>query len=706
MTDSLEPVDVLLVDPAESFGQAERALAAVDDDITISSVATPDAIGDHDPAGDVDGRTQTALVRLRLPDTPVIVVAVDPSPTFVSEAFDNGAADVISVPPTATIDGDISVAIARRIRSATDTGGGFASHSEQLDSLLEYLPHQVFIKDDRGRIAEASAAAAEEYGLTREQMIGLTDHELFTPEYAHELWQEELEIMETEEPVINRTEHYSDAAGRDKWINITKAPRYDSDDEVVGLIGTSVDVTERMRQEKMVNALHAASRDLVSAESREEIAEIAVDIADDISDLPVVQVSLAENDSVEPVCSQTRTDQPSVFEDQEEWFERAFEAGRSQFIHLPADGSPPAVRTASELDDIEEFGPHIVTIPLGDHGVLGFGATGEPLNEFGVDLADVLAANVETTLSRMTHEEALRARERELARQNERLEEFAGIVSHDIRNPLSVAKGYLPQTDVDEEIRTEISRSLDRMGHLTEELLTLARKGQIVGETAPVAVRSAARTAWQSVSTDDAVLEVAVTDDIVDADRERLVELLENLFRNAVEHGSTSPDSQARQDSVEHGSTNSRSQTDDPVEHGSTSPDSQARQDAVEHSSTSPASHTQQDSVEHGSANSRSQTDDPVEHGSATDQPATGEPSVTVTVGTTETGFYVEDDGPGIPDDEKVRVFDQGFTTDTDGTGFGLYIVQALAEAHGWSVSVADAERETGARFEIDTSEA
>jgi signal transduction histidine kinase len=110
--------------------------------------------------------------------------------------------------------------------------------------------------------------------------------------------------------------------------------------------------------------------------------------------------------------------------------------------------------------------------------------------------------------------------------------------------------------------------------------------------------------------------------------------------------------------------------------------------------------------VEHGSANSRSQTDDPVEHGSATDQPATGEPSVTVTVGTTETGFYVEDDGPGIPDDEKVRVFDQGFTTDTDGTGFGLYIVQALAEAHGWSVSVADAERETGARFEIDTSEA
>ncbi|WP_436925351.1 PAS domain-containing sensor histidine kinase [Halosimplex amylolyticum] len=53
-------------------------------------------------------------------------------------------------------------------------------------------------------------------------------------------------------------------------------------------------------------------------------------------------------------------------------------------------------------------------------------------------------------------------------------------------------------------------------------------------------------------------------------------------------------------------------------------------------------------------------------------------------------GFYVADDGPGIPDDEREKVFESGYTTSDDGTGFGLAIVQVIAEAHGWRVTVGD----------------
>lgn len=624
MSDDGAHLDVLLVDPSGTLEQVERALYAVDDAVTVDSVDAVDAIDGHDPDAVVvshderfDGRKRTAMIRVRLPETPVIVVATDPDPEFVTAAFDEGAADVVSVLPVIRVDEDMPNAITRRIRCAAGKGGEFASDTELLDSLMEYLPHQVFIKDDHGRIAEASAVAAEEYGLRRDQMIGLTDQELFAPEYAADLWAEETEIMATEEPVINRTEHYTDEQGHDRWINVTKAPRYDSDGEVVGIIGTAVDVTDQKRQERMVNALHAASRDLVSAQSREKIAEVAVDIAEDIPDLPVVQVSLVEDGSATPVYSGGDTHQSAVFEGQEEWFQRAFDTGESQFIHVPADGSSLHVRTRDDLDDVAVFAPHVVTIPLGEHGVLGFGATGDALDEFGIDLADVLAANVETALSRMTHEEALRARERDLAAQNERLEEFAGIVSHDIRNPLSVAKGYLPQTDADEGIKTEISRSLDRMDHLTDELLTLARKGQIVGETAAVRLDEAARAAWRNVSASDDDLDVR-SNAAIDADRERLVELLENLFRNAVVHAS--PD----------------------------------------------------------------------------DRPA----SVTITVGTTADGFYIEDDGQGIPDDEKDVVFEWGYTTHEDGTGFGLRIVEVLANAHDWEVDLVDSES-GGVRFEI-----
>jgi len=73
-----------------------------------------------------------------------------------------------------------------------------------------------------------------------------------------------------------------------------------------------------------------------------------------------------------------------------------------------------------------------------------------------------------------------------------------------------------------------------------------------------------------------------------------------------------------------------------------------------------------------------------------------GSNDATVWVGTTEDGFYVEDDGPGIPDDDKESVFESGFTT--GGTGLGLAIVEQIADAHDWTVHVEDGRR-GGARF-------
>ena len=84
------------------------------------------------------------------------------------------------------------------------------------------------------------------------------------------------------------------------------------------------------------------------------------------------------------------------------------------------------------------------------------------------------------------------------------------------------------------------------------------------------------------------------------------------------------------------------------------------------------------------------------EHGETPDGSAP-----TVTVGPLDDGFYVEDDGPGIPPDRREAVLHSGFTTSEDGTGFGLAIVRSIADAHGWTVTVAESES-GGARFEIE----
>ena len=228
-------------------------------------------------------------------------------------------------------------------------------------------------------------------------------------------------------------------------------------------------------------------------------------------------------------------------------------------------------------------------------------------------------------------------------RREERLGEFASVVSHDLRNPLNVAQGRLElgRETGDDEHFEEADEALDRMERIIDDLLTLAREGDADPDGAVVSLAAAVRTAWNAVDTIDPDATLDVQDDCsLIAEETALLRLLENLFRNSVEHGSTSPASNTRQD-------------------------------GVEHDSPGPERH----SVDGGSG-------------------------VTVTVGATDDGFFVADDGPGIPESDRENVFERGYTTSDGGTGFGLAIVEEIADAHGWDISLTNADGD-GARFDV-----
>lgn len=132
----------------------------------------------------------------------------------------------------------------------------------------------------------------------------------------------------------------------------------------------------------------------------------------------------------------------------------------------------------------------------------------------------------------------LAARERELTRQNERLDRFASVISHDLRNPLSVATGRLEllTTECDSEHIDPLRTAIERMDALIDDVLTLARQGQPIDETEPVSLSEIANSCWDVVDSSDAALTVE-QDLTVIADESRLQQLLENLLRNSVEHG-------------------------------------------------------------------------------------------------------------------------------------------------------------------------
>lgn len=79
-----------------------------------------------------------------------------------------------------------------------------------------------------------------------------------------------------------------------------------------------------------------------------------------------------------------------------------------------------------------------------------------------------------------------------------------------------------------------------------------------------------------------------------------------------------------------------------------------------------------------------------------------GGTDVSITIGALpdEDGFYIEDDGPGIPPDDRDDIFEHGYSTGAQGTGYGLTIVERVIDVHDWKISVTESD-DGGARFEI-----
>ncbi len=236
-----------------------------------------------------------------------------------------------------------------------------------------------------------------------------------------------------------------------------------------------------------------------------------------------------------------------------------------------------------------------------------------PVYDDGGELSGLCAVSTDIT--------ERKRQEKKLERKNVRLDNFASVVSHDLRNPLNLAQGRLElvEQECDSVHLDQIGDALERMGRIIDDVLWLAREGKDIGSTVSVDLRESVDAAWQVVANKDAAAELVYhspEDDhqyLIKADPDRFRQMLENLFRNAIEHGG---------------------------------------------------------------------------------------PDVTVHTTPIVDGFAVADDGPGIPPDERDRIFEAGYSSADRGTGLGLHIVKQVADAHGWNIDVTESSTD-GTRFEI-----
>ena len=478
-----------------------------------------------------------------------------------------------SITPVRNDHGDIEFLVAEG-RDITER----RENEQRLDALTKAFPDIAFLVDEDGRYNEVLASPANEdlLAIDPTEIVGNTVHDLFEPEKADEFLSVVQTAIETDR--LQTLDYELDTPAGSKWFEARTVPLPAKINGKRATVTAARDVTERKEREAELEG-----RSTAMAASMEGIA-----ILDGDGRYTYVNEAHADVYGYDDPEAFVGEHWHMCYDDEEI---QAFE--EEVLPALERDGQWRGEATGTRCDG-SQF-PQELTLTALENG----------------GLVCVVRDITERT-----------DRRRELERQNERLEQFASVLSHDLRNPLGVAEGYLElarDTGADEDFE-RIEHAHDRMERIVEDVLTLARQGKGISDTSTVDLASVAERAWSNVETDDAELSIGEDGCLgtIDADESRLEQLFENLFRNAIEHG--------------------------------------------------------------------------------------GE-GTTARVDRSSSGFFVEDDGPGIPVDEREQVFEHGHTTSENGTGFGLSIVETIAESHGWEISV-DEGADGGARFEIGLGDA
>ncbi len=675
MGDPGEPIDVLHVenDPgvaAQTATRLERVAPRItvrtafdtEEGLTALRAHSVDCVvTDHD----VPDRTEIALleaVRAEWPELPVIVLGETDDEAVVSDAIDAGATDWFR--KEAEQDTLLAARICRAV-DATRTRRQLAERTRRLEALSEQTHALTYTQTpaETAQLAVDTAADLIDAPLTGvhlldadETRLELVAHADAVPELFDELpaydrsnepgsrarlvW----ETFRSGEPI-----RLTETTGDDRLTESTPAESVvvhpigehgvfvisspeaeefsETDVLLVEILANQLEgALDRVDREQTLKTrehrlerLHDATRELIRADSRQAIAEEVVRAAEDILGFSVVMVRFYDDDrgglvpmAASEAVDELFADRPVFTPDSGSLNWACFDAGETR-VYDDIEADTAAVDRGSGLRSL-------MILPLGEYGTISVGETvPEAFDATDEFLARILATATETSLDEHAREDELRRRRDELERQNERLQEFADVVSHDLRNPLTVATGRvsLARAACDSEHLEVVERAHDRMDELIDDLLTLARAGDVIGEPEPVALDALAEACWGQVSTREAATLEAATDATIVADRTRLRQLLENLFRNSLQHG----------------------RTDETV-------------------------------------------------------------PLTVRVRTHEDGFSVDDDGDGIPAADRESVFEAGYSSQPDGTGFGLQIVDQVATAHGWDVHVEESPT-GGAQFTV-----
>jgi PAS domain S-box-containing protein len=385
--------------------------------------------------------------------------------------------------------------------------GGADPHPPELyRTLVEDSNDVATIIDSDGRMTYVSPAVRRVLGFDPEELIGEVGFEYQHPD-DREAVAEKMAALRADPDEPQTVEvRFERADGSWCWIESTMRNRLD-DDAVRGFLVNSRDITARKERERRRKKL-AEEYNALLENSDDAIFLLDADSSGDDVEFRFSRLSPGYVAQTGLTTDEVRDKTPrEVFGD-----ERGAEL-ETNYRRCVEAGGPISYQEELSLAEGARFWQTSIAPVVVEGTVVRV-----------VGIARNITERVE--------------REQEIRRKNDRLDEFASVISHDVRNPLNVAQGRtaLLREESESEHLEPLANSLDRIESIIGDTLILAREGNTVGEQSAFGLTDLVTHCWEMVDAGDATLEIE--DELsIRGDRNRLQHVFENLLRNAVEHG-------------------------------------------------------------------------------------------------------------------------------------------------------------------------
>ena len=137
-----------------------------------------------------------------------------------------------------------------------------------LHALMDNLPHLIYFKDTASRFIRINRAHAAWFGIDdASEALGKSDFDFFADEHARQARADELEVMRTGQPLLDKEEKETWTNGKITWAVTTKLPLFDDEGRVIGTFGISRDITDKKHAAEALRAAKEAAETASRAKS-------------------------------------------------------------------------------------------------------------------------------------------------------------------------------------------------------------------------------------------------------------------------------------------------------------------------------------------------------------------------------------------------------------------------------------------------------